>query len=634
MIRHKKKKVRYDADQIQVLGDIVAIRKRPNLYIEDLEMAGYHQLLREIIDNSIDEWVAGNAKFIQVQLNTTQQIIQVKDDGRGIPIGQKKELGISALTAVFTKSHAGAKFEDGAYDGGTSGLHGIGGKATCALSEWLQVWTAQSGKVYTQRFAQGVPSSEVVVAKKARLKRGTVVRFKPDREIFADTKVVFSPKRIAAHLEDVSYLCPGLKITFIVDDKDPVSFQSSAGLGDMLVQRELKDVETLHEPVVHHSRTLDFALVWTKEVEGEKWRSWCNTVGTAQHGTHVDGLKKAISRAFAHNAQVKKEKLRGDDLRDGLVVLVHAKLKEPQFRGNTKARLSNVEVVDQVCHIATPILKQWVDSNAGVVKSLVQKALELRNARQQFRAKQQAIKGVKVKAGARGILPEKLTEAPECDASIRELYLVEGDSAGGLVSQARVKTLFGRDQKAVHFQETLKLRGKGLNVAKKSDFDKILANREVQAIVQSIGAGVGDSFNLAKCRHRGVYILSDADPDGKHICALLLAFFARYMIPLIEDGRLYVVLAPLFMGVSATQRVYGNSMKAVKAQLKQRANCRIARFKGLGESDPDDLRAYALAPLTRRVMKVVWGGVKDGKAALRFMGNDVAVRKALLGLQE
>jgi DNA gyrase subunit B len=630
---HKKKKVRYDADQIQVLGDVNAIRKRPSMYVEDLGMAGYHQLIKEIVDNSIDEWVAGNATTIQVTLNTAKQIIQIRDDGRGIPVGLKKELGISALTVVFTKTHAGAKFEDGAYDGGTSGLHGVGATATAALSEYLQVWTEQRGKVYTQIFEQGVPSSEVVVAKKVRLKRGTVVRFRPDRTIFTDSKVHFDPKRIAARLEELSYLCPGLKLVLTVDDQEPMSWQSSAGLGDLL-SRELKEVETLHEPIVHKSRALDFALVWTKEVEGERWRSFANTVSTAQHGTHVDGLKKAISRAFAHNDVVKKEKLRGEDLRDGLVVLVHAKLKEPQFRGNTKARLSNTEVVDQVSHVATPILKRWVDSNVAVVKSLVAKATELRNEKQRFRAKQQAIKGVKVKAGARGILPEKLTEAPECDASIRELYLVEGDSAGGLVSQARVKTLFGRDQKPVHFQETLKLRGKGLNVAKKSDFDKILANKEVISIVQSIGAGVGDDFNLAKCRHRGIYILSDADPDGKHICALLLAFFARYMTPLIEDGRLYVVLAPLFMGVSATQRVYGNSMKAVKAQLKQKANCRIARFKGLGESDPNDLRAYALAPETRRVMKVVWGGVKDGKSALRFMGNDVAVRKALLGLQE
>ena len=626
------KKKKYSHRQIQHLDSVDAIRLRPSMFIDDTSFHGLHQLLKEIVDNVKDEFVDGHVSRLVVTIDTKEQIAEVRDNGRGIPIEVMKKEGISALTAIFTLSHTGGKFGKGAYTSATSGLHGIGNKAVAALSDHLQVWTHWKNQVWTQTFERGVAVTPVVIDPKKKLKRGTIVRFHPDRAIFKDPKVKFDPKQILVWLEDASYLCPGLQVVAHVDDHPPVVFKSEQGLGDMLA-KETKDLETLHKPLLLHTELFDLALVWTKETEGEKWKSFVNTSPTAQHGTHVEGVKKALQRMFKGSTGSKKDRLRGEDLRDGLVAVLNAKIVNPEFKGQTKSRLGNAEVLDIICSACIGPFKQFATNNPQVLKQLVGKAASLRDARQQFRAKQQAIKGVKVTKGARGLMPEKLCEAPDCDSSVRELFLVEGDSAGGPVKHGRLR-IATKTKGAVHFQEVLPLRGKTLNVVRKDDLDKILNNKEIKAIVQAIGAGIGDDFDLRKCRYRGVYLLADADPDGKHIISLLLAFFARHLPGLIEAGRLFIVLNPLFRGVSAKKCAYGASVEAVKKKLGRTSNIRITRYKGLGESGPMDLRYYALDPNTRRTMKVVWGGTKDQKLTIKYMDKDVAIRKKLMELVE
>lgn len=625
----KVEKAVYNADSIDVLDSIKGIRRRPSMYIGDVGVHGLHQVLKEVFDNGVDEYIDGHASSISVTLDTKKSIAEITDNGRGIPVEMHKTAKMSALTACFTMTHAGGKF-GGAYRSATSGLHGVGVTATNATSQILEVWTAQKGKTYYQKFLKGIPVSKVRPSKKRKLKNGTVVRFSPDPEIFG--KSAWSPQRVHDWLKDESYLCPGLKITVKIDGKDPVVYRSRNGIGDML-EDEAKKLDPLHKPILITSDDFDLALVWTKDGDGEKWKSFVNSSPTPQHGTHVDGVRQAIHIAFKESSKGEKG-LRGEDLRDGLVAIINAKVKEPQFKGQTKVKLGNPETKVVVFKGCKKAVKKFAATHESIVKYLVNRAANLRDARQQFKAKQKAIRDVKVKTGARGLLPGKLCEAPECPSSFRELFLVEGDSASGTVKKARVKIPLSKKGNVVHFQEVLPLRGKVLNVEKAKDFQKFLKNAEIKAIIQAIGTGIGDQFNLERSRYKGVYILADADFDGYHISALLLTFFAKYMPDLIKAGMLYVVLNPLYLGVSASKRVYGSTIDVVKKKLGKTTNIRITRFKGLGESDAEDLRVYAMNPSTRKVMKVQWGGRKDQKLTLRYMGSDVRVRKKLLDLQE
>jgi DNA gyrase subunit B len=625
----KKTGSSYTADDIDVLSAIDGIRKRPSMYLGDPGTYGYHHALKEVFDNGVDEYLDGHAKTITVKVDTKTQVVEVRDDGRGIPVSKHKGEGISTLTVVFTLTHAGGKF-GGAYRSATSGLHGIGVTATNACSEWLEVWTARKGKTYHQKFERGIPKTKVKVSKK-KLKKGTLVRFKPDYDVFRkNTK--WNVKRISEWLKDESYLCPGLKIVLKVDEADPQIFKTKNGVVDFL-EEEAKKLDPLHKPIVVRNNDFDLALVWTKDGDGEKWRSFVNSSHTPQHGTHVDGVKQAIQAAFKTIA-TKEKGLKGDDLRDGLVAIINARVKDPQFKGQTKVKLNNAETKTVVYKGCRKALKKFAATNEPIVKQLVSRAARLRDARQQFKAEKKAIREVSVTKGARGILPGKLCSAPECPSNIRELFIVEGDSASGTVKKARVRVPTKGGSSAIHFQEVLPIRGKSINVAKQKDLDKILNNAEVKSIIQAIGTGIGDKFNLKKCRYRRIHLLGDADPDGLHIVALLLTFFSMHMPELIKEGMIGVVLNPLFMGVSASKRVYGPTVESVKKKLGKTSNIRVTRFKGLGESDADDLRVYAMDPNTRKVMKVDWLGKKDEKWVPRYMGNDVSVRKKLLDLRE
>jgi DNA gyrase subunit B len=613
---------KYTEEDVQFLDGLEPVRLRPEMYIGDRRSGGLHHLLKEVVDNAIDEYLDGHVDNIVVTINTEENIIQVRDNGRGIPVKKHPKIGISTLTGVFTRLHGGTKFGKGTYTSAVIGLHGIGVKATNALSTNLQVWTVQRKKVYTQKFERGEPVTKVKPSKQ-KIKRGTVVRFQPDPEIFGTTRI--DSKKVRKWLRDTAYLCPGLRIKLKIDDLESVLYYSESGLDELLL-RLTKDVELLHEPLVVQTKEFDLAFAWS-DVEGEHWKSFVNVSATPEHGTHVVGVKKAIQNVINQYAG---KKFKGDDIRDGLIGIVHARVLEPKFRGQTKIKLENTEVSEVVQKVTEDALRRFVAQNKSVAKTIVERAKQIQAAKKKFRSEQKAIKGTKVKSGARGILPGKLVECPECSSGLRELFIVEGDSALGTVVDARLKTKNGK--RDIHFQEVYPIRGKLLNVARKDGLEVAMKNKEVEGLIKAVGTGVGPSFNLAKARHSGVFLLTDADPDGKHIRALLIVLFAKFLPELIEEGMLYVVRNPLFMGVSAKKRVYGDSSEEVQKKLGT-SNCRITRFKGLGEMNPLDMRK-SINPDTRNVTRVGWKDDDDRDLVLALMGHDSTIRKKVLGIIE
>lgn len=612
-------KKHYDGDKIRILENLEPIRLRPAMYIGDTGVDGLHHIVEEVVANSVDEFMDGHVTGIGVRVETEEQVVTVIDNGRGIPVTKHKKTKLPLLTAVFTKLHSGGKFGQGAYTSAVAGLHGIGVKATNALSEKLAVWTVQNGKVYQQTFEKGEPTTKVVRSTR-KLRAGTRVRFKPDFSIFKDARL--DPDRIRERLQEIAYLCPGLIIEFKLDDEETVRYEAKDGLLDMW--HAIRDANEHHPPLVIQSDVVDVVLAWTDR-SGDLWQSFVNVTRTPEHGKHVSGVKKAIHKVLLDHANDKFGKLKGDDLRDGLVVVVHAHVLEPQFRGQTKRSLQNSEVEEEVWESVDSALRKFASANPNVVKTILESAASLRDAKKKFREQQKALRDVHVKQGAKSILPGKLCEAPYATTDERELFIVEGDSAFGTVKRGRVARRDGK-----HFQEILPLRGKVMNAAKKGGLDEVLKNAELSNITQAVGTGIGPAFDLSKCRYKRIFLLMDADADGSHIQALLLTFFVQYMPKLIEAGKLYVADTPLFMGVTSKERVYGDTIEEVKGKLKSTNQLRITRFKGLGELSAEGIRMCAMHPKTRDVCKVEWGGPKDVAEVLRYMGLDVEARKELL----
>lgn len=614
---------KYDASSIQVLEDIEHIRKRVGMYVGSQDSAGVRMLAKECVDNSVDEFLAGHATEISVEIDTHKHEITVTDNGRGIPIEKHEKTGVSTLTTVLTNLKAGGKFGKGAY-AVSAGLHGVGMKATNALSEWLVARVWRKGYCYTQSFERGKPTTEVEIDKSLnqRGRSGTQIQFKPDAKIFGTNRIIVPDVR--RWLEETAHLCPGLKITLIVDGES-VLYQSS-GLFALLESRASEiGAVAMHKPISYDGDTVFASFLWTTENDdgegaGEHWWSFCNASATPEGGKHVDGAIKAIAdvlRPFGKKGDVDVR-----DLTDGLYAAVHVLVSEPQFKGQTKDKLMNAEMRDVVYDVLYPHLKSFFDSNKKIADQIVDRAHKLRKARESYKKLRTAIAKTTPKKD-RGILPEKLVEAMKCSPDDRELFIVEGDSAGGSCKS-------GRDPSC---QEILPLRGKIAN-AVKSTGAALLENAEISSIITAVGAKIVSKgkVDLSDIRVGKVILLADADPDGQHITSLLLAFFAVWMPDLVNAGKLFVVDSPLYVGVHKDSRFFGHSLDDLRTKAgKLASKLQVSRLKGHGESSADEVKYYAMHPSTRKLWKISMGA-SDQEIVMSLMGSDSSTRKVLLGL--
>lgn len=612
----------YTAESIQVLEDLEHIRLRSGMYIGSQDADGIRHCLKEVFDNSVDEYLAGHASSIEVEIDTQNHVFRVLDDGRGIPVEKHKKTGESTLTTVFTNLQAGGKFEKQAY-AVSAGLHGVGLKATNALSEWLLARVWRSGLCYEQRFERGkqqAPEPKLNKSLNSRGRSGTEVMFLPDSMIFGDHRI--DTARVAQWLEETSYLCPGLKIRYLIDGSERLF--ESGGLCD-LVSSRAAGTQALHAPILieDKDRKVSTSLLWT-ESEGENWFSACNASSTPEGGKHVDGVLKAIHETLSPFA--KKKALDAKDLVDGLYAAVQVLVSEPKFKSQTKDRLLNAEVRDEVYSFVYPRLKAFFDQNKKVADKIVSRALELKKARESYKKLRQAIGQATVKRDARGVLPDKLVEAMHCTPEERELFVVEGDSAGGSAKIAR-------DPK---YQEVLPLKGKIPNAAQTPP-DKLFQNTEISSLIKAIGIGLGPKgkgTDLTNLRVGKVLLLTDADHDGSHIASLVLTLFCTWMPDFVRKGYLYVVDSPLFVGVHRDSRWYAHTLQELEELSGRRASdMQVTRMKGHGEADAASLKYYAMSPASRKLWKISLGP-NDQEIILSLMGSDSTARKTLLGLSQ
>ncbi len=624
----------YDASQIQVLEGLEAVRKRPGMYIGSTSASGLHHLVYEIVDNSIDEALAGYCTHIEVEIEEGN-IICVTDNGRGIPVDIQEQTGKSALEVVFTVLHAGGKFGGGGYKV-SGGLHGVGASVVNALSEWLEVEVHKNGKIHRMKFSRGIITEGMTVIGDTDI-TGTKVRFKPDPEMFTDT-TVYDYETLHKRLREEAFLNAGLKIT-ITDKRISSEEKPEAERSDvMCYEGGIKEFVTylnnnktpIHEDVIYMSgkkgdAMAELAMQYT-DTYNEVIVSFANNVHTPEGGMHEDGFKRALTNALnkygkAMNLLKNDDKVSGEDCREGLTCVISVKLTEAQFEGQTKAKLGNSEIRTLVGSIVSEALEQYFDDNPSVGKMILEKALTANRARE---AARKARESVRKKTGLEsGQMPDKLQDCNERDPALCEVYIVEGDSAAGSAIQ-------GRDSR---FQAILPMWGKMLNV-EKARVDKVYDNEKLNPLIVAFGAGIGDEFDIEKLRYHKIVIMSDADVDGAHIRTLLLTFFFRYMRPLIENGYVYSAVPPLYkLTKGKTQRVaYSDEERdKISAELKgdnPDAKVDISRFKGLGEMDPDELWDTTMDPEKRSLRRIT---LDDALAADQIfnllMGEEVDPRR-------
>lgn len=613
----------YDESSIQVLEDLEHVRKRPGMYIGSQDSDGVRQILKEVVDNSVDEWLAGQATALEVEIDTSAHTFRVLDNGRGIPVEKHKKTKESTLITVFTNLQAGGKFEKQSY-AVSAGLHGVGLKATNALSEWLLVRVWRKGYCYEQRFERGDPKTRKPQRNKAlnrRGRHGTEVVFHPDVKIFGDHRI--SVPDVEQWLDETSHLCPGLKIKLIVDGKE--TCLKSAGLARLVGLRAYA-VKILHDPVVIESteRRVSAAFLWT-EGEGEDWFSACNASATSEGGKHVDGAMKAIEDVLKPYA--KRKKLDKRDLVDGMFAAIQVLVGEPQFKSQTKDKLLNPEVRDEVYAFIYPRLKAYFDTNKKLAEAIVTRALQLRKARESYKKLREVVNKTTISKSSRGVLPDKLVEAMHCSPEERELFLVEGDSAGGSAKSARDP----------QYQEVLPLRGKIPNAAHAAQWPlaKLLGNAEISSLLKATGVQIVPKtrvVDMTNVRVGKLLLLMDADPDGQHIASLVLTFLATWVADFVKAGYVYVVDSPLFVGVHKNQRWYAHSIEDLEKQSGiPSSKLQISRLKGHGEASAPELKHYAMNPETRKLWKISFGK-DDHEIISSLMGSDSTSRKTLLGL--
>jgi DNA gyrase subunit B len=617
----------YDASKITVLEGLEAVRKRPGMYIGSTDVRGLHHLVFEVVDNAIDEALAGVCDHIDVRIDK-DNVVTVSDNGRGIPVDIHAQTGKSALEVVMTKLHAGAKFGQGGYKV-ASGLHGVGVSAVNALSDWLEVSVRRDGQVYRQKYARGVPKGEVkAVGKYPKGERtGTTVSFFPDRQIFKQIDYKFDV--LAQRFREMAFLTRGLTIAFRDErDSHAMTFYFEGGITSF-VRYLNKNRNVLHAPFTVarpvNGSLVEVAIQYT-DAYAESVYTFANNINTVDGGTHLTGFRSALTRTlndYARKANLLKESdanLSGDDVREGLTAIVSVKLEEPQFESQTKAKLGNAEVKTQVESVVTEALGAFLEEHPREAKAIIEKCITAARAREAARQARDLV--IRKSALESLSLPGKLADCSERDAEKAELYIVEGDSAGGSAKQ-------GRDRK---FQAILPLRGKIMNV-EKARLDKMLQNEEIRAMITAIGTGVGENFDLKNLRYSRVILMSDADVDGAHIRTLLLTFFFRYMEGLIEHGHLYIAQPPLYRVKYGKTEQYVFDDKALDALRKKNKNDRfeIQRYKGLGEMNPEQLWETTMNPENRTILQV---NLEDAAEADRtfemLMGSEVAPRKRFI----
>ncbi len=626
----------YTAKDIQVLEGLEPVRKRPGMYIGSTDIHGLHELVKEIIDNSVDEALPGFAKNVWVVINSDEKITVV-DDGRGIPVEPHPKVKKSTLEVTMTVLHAGAKFGQGAYKV-SGGLHGIGASAVNALSDWMRVEVRRDGKIYAQEYKRGQPTSKVQAVTTTLIpdlipqpKTGTATFFLPDKSIFSTIKSDF--KTLAKKVKERAYLVAGLFFhLYDLRTDQELHFYFDGGI-ESLVRHLNKDKNLVNIIPFYVSRDVDGILVEAaiqyNEGYTETVESFANVINTHEGGTHLTGFRMALTRSINDYARrngylkEKEDNLSGEDMREGLTAVVAIKMNSEnlQFEGQTKGKLGNAEVQPVVNQVVKEAIDTYLEENPQEARRIMEKVILAAKARLAARAAKEAV----LRRGAlEGMaLPGKLTDCQERDPALSELYLVEGDSAGGSAKQ-------GRDRK---FQAILPLRGKILNT-ERARLDKILEFEEIKTLIIALGTGIGDTINMDKIRYHRIVIMTDADVDGEHIRTLLLTFFFRYLPQIFEKGYLYIAQPPLYKITSGKEVYYAYSDEEKNQIIKLKANGKatiIQRYKGLGEMNPEQLWETTMNPQTRTMKKVhVEDAAETDRVFSMLMGDEVPPRKRFI----
>lgn len=619
---------KYDENQIQVLEGLEAVRKRPGMYIGSSGPKGLHHLVYEIVDNSIDEALAGYCTDIDVEV-LPGDIIRVTDNGRGIPVGIQPKVGLPAVTVVLTVLHAGGKFGGSGYKV-SGGLHGVGSSVVNALSEWLEVNVYHEGKIYTQRFERGKPAYDLKITGDTE-KRGTTITFKADSEIFETT--VYDRETLLTRLREQAFLNAGLKIHFFDKRNEEEIFKEDfcfeGGISSFVSHINVNKTaihNVIHIQSTDGENTAEVALQYTDSYN-ETILSFANNIRTIEGGTHEDGFKQAITRVINDYAKRNKlikeseEQLKGEDVREGITAIISVKLTEAEFEGQTKAKLGNTSMKAMVSRLINEKLAEFFEENPSVARSILDKALSAARAREAARKAREATR--RKSALDSGQMPEKLQDCNERDPSLTEIYIVEGDSAGGSAVQ-------GRDSR---FQAILALWGKMLNV-EKARVDKVYGNEKLLPVITALGAGIGNEFDIEKLRYHKIIIMADADVDGEHIRTLMLTFFFRFMRPLIEQGYVYSAVPPLYKLTrgKTTKIAYSDEERdKISSELREdnpNVKVDISRFKGLGEMDPHELWETTMDPTKRTLRRITLeDAVKADEIFTILMGEEVEPRK-------
>lgn len=622
----------YGADQIQILEGLEAVRKRPGMYIGSTSLRGLHHLVYEIVDNAVDEALAGFCKEIQVTINQDNSVTVI-DDGRGIPVGINHKAGIPAVEVVFTILHAGGKFGGGGYKV-SGGLHGVGASVVNALSDWLEVDIYNEGKVYHQRYEKGHVCNELKVIGTCNAeKTGTRIQFKPDGTIFEET--VFEFDTLKTRLRETAFLTKGLKI--ILEDarreqEQKKEFHYEGGIKEFVTYLN-RSKEFLYEQIMYFEGLKNGVYVEVALQHNDSYNesvySFVNNINTPEGGTHLVGFRNALTKTFNDYARTNKllkdsePNLSGEDIREGLTAIISVKIEDPQFEGQTKQKLGNSEARGAVDNVVSEQLTYFLEQNPTVAKIICEKSILAQRAREAARKARDLTRRKTALEGS--ALPGKLADCSDKDPKNCEIYIVEGDSAGGSAKTARSRAT----------QAILPLRGKILNV-EKARLDKIYANAEIKAMITAFGTGIHEDFDISKLRYDKIIIMTDADVDGAHIATLMLTFIYRFMPELIKQGHVYLAKPPLYKLEKNRQVWYAYSddeLDAILAEVGRDQNNKIQRYKGLGEMDADQLWETTMDPERRILLRVNMNEEEESEVDLTFntlMGDKVEPRRIFI----